>query len=70
MRHNSVVSGHPKSTRIPQVDGSSTELSNFGRHTSFHEAKRVCTKKTQIMVTIPSLYDSDEPRFNIGGKVK
>ena len=30
MGHNSVVSGHPKSTGIPQVDGLSTGPLGFG----------------------------------------
>ena len=32
MGHNSVVSGHPKSTGIPQVDGLSTGPLDLGRH--------------------------------------
>ena len=32
MRYNSMVSGHPKSIGIPQVDGLSTGPSNLGRH--------------------------------------
>ena len=32
MGHNSVVLGHPKSTRIPQVDGLSTGPSDLGPH--------------------------------------
>ena len=32
MGHNSVVSGHPKSTRIPWVDGLSMEPLDLGRH--------------------------------------
>ena len=32
MGHNSVVSGHPKSTRIPLVDGLSTGPSDLGCH--------------------------------------
>ena len=30
MGHNSMISGHPKSTRIPQIDGLSTGPSDFG----------------------------------------
>ena len=33
MGHNSVVSGYPKSTGIPQVDGLSTRPPDLGRHT-------------------------------------
>ena len=33
MGHNSVVSGHSKSTGIPQVDRLSTEPPNLGCHT-------------------------------------
>ena len=36
MGHNSVVSGHPKSTRIPQVDELSTRTLDFGRHNVYH----------------------------------
>ena len=32
MGHNSVVSGHLKSTGIPQVDGLSTGPSDLGRY--------------------------------------
>ena len=32
MGHNSVVSGHPKPTGIPQVYGLSTGLPDLGRH--------------------------------------
>ena len=32
MGHNSVVSGHPKSTGIPRVDGLSTGPSDLGHH--------------------------------------
>ena len=32
MGHNSVVSGHPKSTGISRVDGLSTGPSDLGRH--------------------------------------
>ena len=32
MGHNNVVSGHPKSTGIPLVDGLSTEPLDLGRH--------------------------------------
>ena len=32
MGHNSVVSGHPKYTGIPWVDGLSTGPPNLGRH--------------------------------------
>ena len=32
MGHNSVVSGHPKSTGIPQVDGLSTGPPDLGCH--------------------------------------
>ena len=32
MGQNSVVSGYPKSTGIPQVDGLSTGPSDLGRH--------------------------------------
>ena len=34
MGHNSVVSGHPKSTGIPQVDGLSMGTPDLGCHTS------------------------------------
>ena len=32
MGHNSVISSHPKSIGIPQVDGLSMGLSDFGGH--------------------------------------
>ena len=32
MGHNSVVSGHPKSTGIPRVDGLSKGPPDLGRH--------------------------------------
>ena len=35
MGHNSVVSGHPKSTGIPYVDRLSTGTPNLGRHNIF-----------------------------------
>ena len=37
MRHNLVVSGNPKSTGIPQVDGFSTGPSDLGCHSLHHE---------------------------------
>ena len=36
MGHNSVVSGHPKSTRIPRVDGLSTGPPDLGHHMHSH----------------------------------
>ena len=39
MGHNSVVSGHPKSTGIPQVDGLSTEPPDLGRHSLVSELR-------------------------------
>ena len=38
MGHNSVVSGHPKSTRIPLVDGLSTGPPDLGCHSMCHHA--------------------------------
>ena len=32
MGHNSMVSGHPKSTGIPSIDGLSMGPSDLGRH--------------------------------------
>ena len=34
MGHNSVVSGHPKSTEIPRIEGLSTGPTDLGRHTT------------------------------------
>ena len=39
MGHNSVVSGHPKSTGIPQVDGLSTGPPNLRCHSLVSELK-------------------------------
>ena len=39
MGHNSVVSGHPKFTRIPQVDGLSTGPPDLGRHSLVSELR-------------------------------
>ena len=36
MRHNSIVSGHPKSTRIPRVDELLTRPSDLGRHSKMY----------------------------------
>ena len=41
MRHNSVVSGHPKSIRIPRVDGLSTGPPDLGHHTMNEYQKQV-----------------------------
>ena len=43
MGHNSVVSGHPKSTRIPWVDGLSTEPLDLGRHSLVSELRLTIT---------------------------
>ena len=43
MRHNSVVSGHPKSTGIPQVDGLSTGPPELGRHSLVSEPRLTIT---------------------------
>ena len=44
MRHNNMVSGHPKSIGIPQVDGLLTEPSDLGRHKFpiYNEQINVC----------------------------
>ena len=39
MRHNSVVSGHPKSTGILLIDGLSTGPSDLGLHNLVSELK-------------------------------
>ena len=39
MGHNSVVSGHPKSTGIPQVDRLSTGPSDLGCHNMVSELR-------------------------------
>ena len=39
MGHNSVVSGHPKSTGIPRVDGLSTGPLDFGFHSLVSEVR-------------------------------
>ena len=39
MGHNSVVSGHPKSTGIPQVDGLSTGPPDLGCHSLVSEVR-------------------------------
>ena len=43
MGHNNVVSGHPKSTGIPWVDGLSTGPSNLGRHSLILELRLTIT---------------------------
>ena len=39
MGHNSVVSGYPKSTGIPQVNGLSTEPLDLGHHSLVSELR-------------------------------
>ena len=39
MGHNSVISGHSKSTGIPRVDELSTGPPGLGRHTNTHSYK-------------------------------
>ena len=43
MGHNSVVSGHLKSTGIPRADGLSTEPSDLGRHNLISELRFAIT---------------------------
>ena len=43
MGHNSVVSGHFKSTGIPQVDGLSTGPPDLGRHSLVLELRYMNT---------------------------
>ena len=42
MGHNSVVSGHPKSTGIPLVDGLSTGPPDLGRHSKYELLSFFC----------------------------
>ena len=39
MGHNRLVSGHPKSTGIPRVDGLSTGPLDLGRHSMVSELR-------------------------------
>ena len=43
MGHNKVVSGHPKSTGIPRVDGLSTGPSDLGCHSLVSELRLTIT---------------------------
>ena len=43
MGHNHVVSGNPKSTGIPQVDGLSTGPSDLGCHSMVSELRYTIT---------------------------
>ena len=43
MGHNSVVSGHPKPTGIPRVDGFSTGPLDLGRHSLVSELRLTIT---------------------------
>ena len=54
MGHNSVVSGHPKSTRIPWVDGLSVGSPDLGCHKkslSMQHGLRVGTKILEFRQT-------------------
>ena len=44
MGHNSVVSGHPKSTVIPRVDGLSTGPPDLGCHSLVSELRFAITQ--------------------------
>ena len=48
MGHNSVVSGHPKSTGIPRVDGLSTGPPDLGRYIRDFENFRFSTEITAL----------------------
>ena len=50
MGHNSVVSGYPKSTGIPRVDGLSTGRSGFGvsHYLSTNQGELVFIKERKI----------------------
>ena len=50
MGHNHVVSGNPKSTGIPQVDGLSTGPPNLGCHNTQRDL-RVDTKNLEFRQT-------------------
>ena len=43
MRHNNVVSGHPKSTGIQRVDGLSTGPPDLGHHSLVSEPRLTIT---------------------------
>ena len=43
MGHKSVVSGHPKSTRIPRVDGLSTGPQDLGCHSLVSDLRLMIT---------------------------
>ena len=45
MGHNSVISGHPKSTGILRVDGLSTGPPDLGRHRLYESSHGVIIKK-------------------------
>ena len=48
MGYNSVVSGHPKSTGIPRVDGLSTGPLDLGRHNSNHMQYKLKVETTKL----------------------
>ena len=48
MGHNSIISNHPKSTGIPQVDGLSTGPPDLGRHTSVASCRGLQERKRMV----------------------
>ena len=67
MGHNSVVSGHPKSTRIPRVDGLSTGPSDLGRHKPNLDKKRFMVFPyiipTHIVSNIKEMFQTNQYQF-------
>ena len=52
MGHNSVVSGHPKSIRIPWVDGLSTRPPDLGSHNRDRPRKEILCHDRACVITI------------------
>ena len=51
MGHNSVVSGHPKSMRIPWVDGLSTGPPDLGSHNRDWPRKEILCHDRACVIT-------------------
>ena len=61
MRHNNVVSSHPKSTGIPLVDGLSMKLPDLGRHNNIshiYHILDICFNQLDAMKLQPILDNS------------
>ena len=58
MGYNSRVSGHPKSTEIPRIDGLSMRPLDLGRHKKSNMIYNICSTNIYVIITINQVITS------------